>query len=126
MRSTALKSFAFGFALFGATEAGWFLLQRTDPSGSRWVLEPNPGIVTALITHFVGALLFSFLLRPNAEGRLAFAAGIAGALVVALFLVGPGNLWPIVIVIDAVFLTPALVGGFVAEQLLSRWSRPAP
>jgi len=125
MRPEAVSCFWLGFVLFVGTEAGWFLLRAPIHAGSPWVLEPNPGIVIALLIHFVGTLLFSFALRPGGSGYVAFAAGVAIAVAVMLFMVGPGNLWPIVLVINWVFLAPALAVGFATGGFLRRWLRPA-
>ena len=120
MRPEAVSCFWLGFLLFVGTETGWYLFRSPIYARSPWVMEPNPGILIALFSHFVGALLFSFALRPGVRGYVAFASGAAIAVVVMLFLVGPGNLWPIVLVINWVFLAPALAAGFAAGYFFQR------
>jgi hypothetical protein len=118
MRGVVLKSFALGFALFVSTEVGWLVLRAGDPAISRWVLEPRDGIAAAVLAHFAGALLFAAILRPPLEGSLVFAAGVAAGLVVSLFLVGPGNLWPLALAFGTVLLAPAVAGGLLAGRVL--------
>jgi hypothetical protein len=125
VKTERLKAFALGFAVFSATEAGWLLLRGLGGASSRWVMEPNSGIVATVLIHFVAALLFSVVLRPAVPSYFIFTAGVATAVAVTLFLVGPGNLWPIVLVIDGVFLTPALAGGFAVGSFLLRRRRAA-
>lgn len=125
MKTERLKSFALGFGVFIATEAGWLLLRGVHGSTSRWVMEPNAGIVAAVLIHFAAAILFYFAVRPAVQSCVIFTAGVATAVAVSLFLVGPGNLWPIVLVIDGVFLTPALAAGFAVASVLVRQRRAA-
>ena len=120
MRSRLLAAFLLGIGLFGVTEGGRLLSRGWLHSASPWVMEPNAGIATALLIHFAGALSFSCFLQPTLRGYLAFSAGVAIGIVIMLFVVGPGNLWPIALAIDCGVLTPALAGGFLVGDIFGR------
>ena len=62
-------------------------------------------------------------LMPWAKGLGLAAAGVAVGVVIGLFAVGPGNLWPIVLVTDAVFLAvPVVAGAALGQLLFSMWA----
>jgi len=51
--------------------------------------------------------------------------GAYGTLTVLLFLVGPGNLWPLVLLIDGVLVIPALFVGALLGDLIRDLRRRA-
>jgi hypothetical protein len=117
----ALKSFLLGFGLFAVTEGVWLAFGAIRGSGSRWVMEPTPGIITTIVIHFVAAIAFAVVARPRLGGLAAFAGGVLVGLVFMLFLVGPGNLWPFVIFIDFVLISPGLVVGLASGALIAEY-----
>src|SRR2546422_6453549 len=126
MQSSALKGFALGFGLLLATQGAWQLL-ATHPENygmgggeCSWVMYPTSGIVTALLIHFVGSLLFWMSLHPGPGATFAFIGGVASCSAIMMLVTCPGNLWPLVLVIDWVLLDPAVAGGLLAGRLLQR------
>ncbi len=111
MKRRGLLSFQLGLLLFGATETAWLAYAAANPTVSRWVLEPNRGILVALAVHFIAAIAYSAAFRPKVTDFFSFAAGVVTAVVVGLFFVGGGNLWPIVLLVDVLLLAPALLTG---------------
>jgi hypothetical protein len=123
MTAEVRKSFFLGAGVFVATEAIWLAVVTILGSGSRWVMEPTPGLIVALLVHFIAGLGFAVLMRPRLAGLAAFVGGIFVGLVFALFVVGPGNLWPIVIFIDVVLIVPCLALGLGSGALIAAFRK---
>src|SRR5204862_3249287 len=106
------------FLLFTLTEASWLaLVMYRGGVGSRWVMEPTPSLIATVVVHFVAALAFSALTAPRLREFAAFTLGVVAAVLFTLIAVGPGNIWPIVVVIDSVILVPTLVVAFALGAL---------
>ena len=123
MAAEVRKGFLLGFGLFAATETIWLALAAIRGSGSRWVMELTPSLVATVLLHFAAGLAFAIVVRPGLAGLTAFAGGVSVGLVFMLFLVGPGNLWPIVIFIDLVLILPGLVLGLGSGALIAQYRK---
>ena len=123
MTAEVRKGFILGFGLFVATEAIWLAVAAVSGSGSRWVMEPKPGIMATVLVHFAAGLAFAVLVRPRLAGLATFVSGVVTGLVFMLFLVGPGNLWPIVIFIDSVLILPGLILGLASGALIAEYRK---
>ena len=123
MAAEVRRSFLLGFGVFAATEAIWLALVAIRGSGSRWVMQPTAGLIAAMLVHFLAGLAFAVLTRPRRAGLAAFVGGVPVGLVVTLFVVGPGNLWPIVIFIDLVLIVPCLALGLGSGALIAKYRR---
>ena len=110
-----------GASAFGAAEGIWLLGHVVLGFPSRWVLEPTPGIVFCLLVLALSGTAMAATRKDGMSWLQSFALMAAGAytaVVVALFSVGPGNLWPFVLLIDAVFVIPALFIGALVGDLV--------
>lgn len=102
----------------------------TSESGSGWFLNTAASLA-AVVGIIAAASAVLALVTPHSnvwQGSGAFAAGATIAMAVSLFVIGPGNIFPIVIVVGGAFITIAAFAGGVlvvaARALLRR--RPAP
>jgi predicted Abi (CAAX) family protease len=109
-----------GALAFGIAQAVWSIGHAYLAWPSSWVLEPNFGIVLCLTLLAIAAGVASFYRRKRDGVIVPIIFVVLGALVatiIALFIVGPGNLWPIVLVVDAVMVTVAVaVGGALGNM----------
>jgi len=94
---------------------------------SKWVLEPTKGIILTGII-IVSVAVWISLAQPlsgkSKINNLSFMYfGICLSIAIALFATGPGNLWPIVLVIDyimaAIFLLFGWAIGYFAQRYKS-------
>ena len=119
MNSEGSKGFVLGYAMFAVTGLAWLAIALGTGS-SRWVMQPRNGIVLAMIIQFLGAVLFAASTRPGFLGLSGLEGGVALGITAILFLIGPGNIWPIVIGVDLMFLVPTVAVGFGLGVLLGR------
>lgn len=117
--------FCAGVAAFGISQLFWSATHRTlFDSTQDWVLEPNAGVALCLLM-LAAASATMCAIRGNSDSlkRPMLSVGLGAFLgcTVALFIIGPGNLWPIVLVFDAVLIVVAVVvGGFIGNAYRSR------
>jgi hypothetical protein len=108
---------AIGFLLV----AVWWTKHPKAGASSRWVLEPIDGIGSCAV-FMLFATALAVAIRPREmtwlRGSALAAGGVATGVVAGLFAVGPGNLWPLVLVIDAAILAVPVIVGSVLGQLL--------
>jgi hypothetical protein len=115
-------AFAIGAAAFAAAQIAWSLVHAHAGWRDPWVLKPVPGIVLCMgLLAVAAAFAAAWRRRPGFFiERVAFvAAGAIAAMIVALMIVGPGNLWPIVIVFDSVIIIAAVTVGAVAAEVVA-------
>jgi hypothetical protein len=119
--------FLAGAVAFATAQAVLFLVagQATDATidDAGWFLNSTAGIATmALVLAIVAAAAGRVLpSRGVWQGWAALTAGAALALVVAVFVLGPGTIFPIVIGAGiAVIGVGALAGSLVARFALRR------
>ena len=109
---------------FAVAEGGWLILRRLTGDSSRWVLEPNIGLL------FAGGILFAALIwlglragapRPGITGQACIAyCAVCASITVLLFVIGPGNIWPIVLSIDYAIVAVFILAGWGIGRLIAR------
>ena len=115
--------FLAGAVAVAAAQAFLFLMatESAGPTiaGSGWFLNSGTGIAVVAASVAAISLLVSRALHPALwRGWTAFVAGGVAALVAAVFLVGPGTIFPIVIAAGAVVIAVAALAGAGLAQLL--------
>src|SRR5712664_1975896 len=110
-----------GAVAFGATECLWLLGHHFAGFPNNWVLKPTAGIAFAAFV----LLLTSSVMTAARKGDLSWlqcfalaSVGAYAAVVASLFLLGPGNLWPLVLVLDAVIVVVAVFAGALLGDLV--------
>lgn len=130
--SFVIGTFLLGAASFVLAELTWYGTEFSALSTSRWILEPTPGVVLAGCFISAGSFVCGLWSGASAEraivGLGAFVAGVYVSITCSLFTIGLGNLWPVVLVIDYVLMTPfAVVGGsvgFFVRRVVRQVSEP--
>ena len=118
---TSVRHIGFGALAFAVVESIWLLGHFALGFPSRWVLEPTSGIVFCSLALTVSASVVAATRKVESSWLLIFAqmgVGAYAAVVVALFCLGSGNLWPIVLLIDAVLVFPMLFAGALLGDLV--------
>jgi hypothetical protein len=113
--------FGVGAIAFGVAEGIWLLGHFVFGFPSLWVLEPTSGIVFCALVLTLSAITMAATRGDGLTWLQSFSfmsIGAYGTLTVLLFLVGPGNLWPLVLLIDGVLIIPALFVGALLGDLL--------
>jgi hypothetical protein len=115
---------AIGAATFGVLQIVWSLGHAYGGWRGAWIMKAGTGFVVCFAVFLViGAAVVAYRHRA---GELLRRVGsvVLGAIVgmgVALIIVGPGNLWPLVLVLDgAVIGGAALLGGLIGTALGGR------
>jgi len=113
-------SFAIGAVTFAALQIFWGLGQAYGRLGGAWIMKTTVGIGVSFAV-FVGitTAVCACYRKPNGLAKCIGAVGLGGvvAMSVALFLVGPGNLWPIVIAFDGAIIGAAVAVGVAIGML---------
>ena len=113
-----------GLLAFAAAEGGWLILRRSTGDSSPWVLEPNTGLLLAGTILFFASVWLAARAGQRQPGitKGAFAAygGVCISITILLFVVGPGNVWPIVLVIDYVIAAVFVAAGWGVGRLIVR------
>jgi hypothetical protein len=95
------------------------LVLPPDSGGTRWFLNSVFTVTTTLVVLALVAILVEVLDRTFLPWRPCWlAVGISIAFVGYLFAVGPGNLFPIVIVMGLTMLIPtAVIAGYIGMAI---------
>jgi hypothetical protein len=109
-----ITSFTIGAATFSALQIFWSLGHAYSGLRGAWIMKTGLGIgicfaVFVLITAVVCVCYRKSKALAKCGG--AIALGAIAAMTVALFLIGPGNLWPIVIAFDGAIIGAAVAVG---------------
>src|SRR5439155_8913546 len=109
-----ITSFTIGVATFSALQIFWSLGHVYGGLRGAWIMKTGLGIgfcfaVFVLITAVVCVCYRKSKALAKCGG--AIALGAIAAMTVALFLIGPGNLWPIVIAFDGAIIGAAVAVG---------------
>jgi hypothetical protein len=106
-----LRAAAAGALAFVAIQ----LVLPPNNGGVRWFLNSGFTVTTTLVVLALVAILVEVLDRAVLPWRPCWlAAGISVAFVGYLFAVGPGNLFPIVVVMGLTMLIPtAVIAGYI-------------
>ena len=87
-----------------------------------WFLNSGASIVLTLTVLFVVSLIAGLCVHVSRRTRLLAGLGMWGganiAMIVVLFVLGPGNMWPIVIVMASLLMTPAVALGTALASLV--------
>jgi hypothetical protein len=122
MRNGVLISI--GAATFSALQIIWSSGHALGLWGSAWIMKSGSGIGVCFAAFLVvGAVVVAY--RHSATDLLRRARsvilGAVVAMIVALLIIGPGTLWPIVIASNgAIIGGAALVGGVIGNMLGGR------
>jgi hypothetical protein len=98
---------AFAFAL---SKTIWLLF--FDFASSNWILEPTPGILLCAVILILSVVGCSYKFHRDTKNPFLFLFGVWISITAMLLLAGPGNLWPIVLAIDYVMVTPIVYAGW--------------
>ena len=91
-------------------------------ASSNWVLETTPGLVLCLLTLALFAMGCAYKFYDCDSGNLWMFFGVCVSITIMLFIVGPGNLWPIVLVIDYILAVPSIFfGWFIGEKIRKQY-----
>jgi len=109
-----ITSFTVGAATFSALQIFWSLGHIYSGLRGAWIMKTGLGIgfyfaVFVVIT----AVVCAYYRKPNGLAKCvgAIALGAIASMTGALFLIGPGNLWPIVIAFDGAIIGAAVAVG---------------
>lgn len=113
-----------GAALFGVIQ---FLLFRTiapnpEMQNSAWFLNSGAGVGAIGFTFAVAGALVGVARRKGLAESMMLTIGAALAMATVLFSIGPGPIFPIVIVFGLVILAIATTTGAVLGMLVRRSS----
>ncbi len=112
---------AIGFAAFTFLQLAWSAGHSMLGWKGAWVMKAAGGIGAALVLFValgVFAVAFRFRAAELMKRLLALLGGAIVAMVGALLVIGPGNLWPMVIVFDtAIIGGAALFGGVIGGAI---------
>jgi hypothetical protein len=105
---------AIGMVVFAAAQGVWSWGHAYSGWRGAWLLKSPTGIAACLILLAItAAVACAFQRKLNAvvPCALFFALGAIVAMTIALFIIGPGNLWPMVIAFDSVMIGAAVAAG---------------
>jgi hypothetical protein len=123
------RYFLAGAVAFAAAQAVLFFMaeQSARPTidGVGWFLNSGTGIaVMAAVVAVVSLIVSKAFPPPLWRGLTAFVGGGVLALAAAVFLFGPGSIFPIVIAAGAVEIAVAALAGAWGARLL-QWRSPS-
>ena len=113
--------FTVGALTFGAAQAVWSVGHLHGLWKGSWMLKTGTGIAACCIV-FVVVSAIACALRGRNRGLgdciVSIAFGAVVALAIALVIIGPGNLWPLVLVLDGVIIVAAVSCGAALSALI--------
>src|SRR5438105_10183736 len=107
-----ITSFTVGAATFSALQIFWSLGHMYSGLRGAWIMKTGLGIGLCFAVFVViTAVVCACYRKPNGLAKCAgfLALGAIVAMTIALLLIGPGNLWPIVIAFDGEIIITAFV-----------------
>lgn len=117
---------AIGAATFAALQLTWSLGHAYLGWRGAWVMKAASGFMACFLAFIVVGVVVAA--HRHQSGDLlrragAVTAGAILAMIVALLLIGPGNLWPLVIVVDGVVVgSGVLLGAVIGTAIGGRHS----
>jgi hypothetical protein len=128
MNKSHSYTFIVGGLAFGTAEVLWLEIRLVLGESSNWVLEPTTGIILAGIL-IVSASIWCGLQQSLSRATtftmpLMMYLGSCLSVTIALFIVGPGNLWPIVLVFDYIITAFFLLVGFTIGRFIHNFMPP--
>jgi hypothetical protein len=123
----AAASFATGAVAFGLAQGLWSIAHAQGLVRGTWMMKTGGGIGACfLLFVVVSALACAYRRRGRgiADAIATLVAGAAVAATLALFIVGPGSVWPLVILLDSVIIAMAVgIGAALSIPLRSAVGR---
>jgi hypothetical protein len=123
----AAASFATGALAFAAAQGLWSLAHAHGLVRGTWMMKTGGGIAACFALFvIVAAVACAFRRRGRGLGDAiaTLVAGAAVAATLALFIVGPGSVWPLVILLDSVIIAMAVgVGAALSIPLRAATGR---
>jgi hypothetical protein len=119
MKSPAF--FAIGALAFGIAQGAWSVGHAHGLWRGTWMLKTGSGVAACFVLFaLVAAVACAFRDRGRGLGDCiaALVAGAVVALAVALMIVGPGSIWPLVIALDAVIIALAVGVGAALSPVI--------
>jgi len=114
--------FIAGAVAFAACQIIWLAFFKF--SSSNWVLEPTPGVLMCSIVMILTSSVCTYFFHTKMRNLIFLIAGACVSLTVMLFSAGPGNLWPIVLVIDYLMMSAlTFIGWLIVVYFLKRKKR---
>jgi hypothetical protein len=121
MSRTGGWHFGAGAVAFGTTECLWLLGYYLAEFPNAWVLKPTSGIVFSALVLLLVSSVMTATRKDDLSWPQCFvlaATGAYAAVITSLLLLGPGNLWPLVLTIDAVIVIVAAFAGALLGDLV--------
>ena len=129
--STVAAHIVGGSVAFAAAQLLLFLLagQNAAPTidSSAWFLNSGRGVLITTIVLALAAAATGIGSSPPGVWRaaVAFSGGAAAAMILLVFALGPGTIFPIVIAVGTVIIAvAALTGVAIARSVRSRFGSP--
>ena len=114
--------FGAGASAFGAAEGIWALGHHLWEFPSAWVLKPTSGIVFCAFVLVLSGAAMAAIRKSDMSWLQSFALTATGAyaalILILFFVLGPGNLWPLVLLLDAVIVFPSLFVGALLGDIV--------
>ena len=107
LRGIRLRA-AIGASVFWLTQIPMLLLQPDRGDGISdpgWFLNSGTNVLTIAVAVAIGAAVLSSLTSPTFASALSYIVGACFAMAVVLVAIGPGNLFPIVLVMGGAVIT---------------------
>jgi hypothetical protein len=125
MNKSHSNTFIAGGLAFGIAEVLWLDIRLVFGESSNWVLEPTIRIILAGIL-IVSASIWCGLQQSLSRATkftmpLMMYLGSCLSATIALFIVGPGNLWPIVLVFDYIITAFFFLVGFTICRFIQKF-----
>jgi len=125
MNKSHSYTFIVGGLAFGTAEVLWLDIRLVLGESSNWVLEPthrhnSAGILNVSASIWCG-LQQSLSRATKFTMPLMMYLGSCLSVTIALFIVGPGNLWPIVLVFDYIITAFFFLVGFTICRFIQKF-----
>jgi hypothetical protein len=123
-RGSLVPFAAVGATVFTAVQYLLFIasgdLANDRLDGDGWFLNNTRNVIVVLTVLVVAAAAVTAARRPAqlVQAAGAFALGAIGAMAAALFLIGPGTIFPIVLIVGAGLVIAAAASGSFAGSTL--------
>ena len=114
-------TFTIGAVVFAVVQVIWSLGHTYSGWRGAWVMKSALGIAFCFAVFVIaGALVIAYRRKPAELPKRAghLWLGAMAALVVALLIIGPGNIWPLVVALDGAIIGGGVVIGAVIGAAL--------
>jgi hypothetical protein len=121
-----VASLSIGAGAFAVAQGIWSSGHAFAGWRGAWMLKSPAGIAFCLaLVAIISAVACAYQRKPNILVNCAVFVwlGAVVAMAVALMIIGPGNLWPLVIAFDSVMIGAAVATGAVFGFIVSTWPK---